>query len=122
MPRWNRASPRPPDERGSWEIEDRGMALRRKTRSRRESRPATQPTGRGVPLRSMTEQALDTYFTSLNGHKPGRLYDLVLREVEEPLFRTVLEYAEGNQSRAADILGINRGTLRKKLRTYGLSA
>ena len=98
------------------------MALRRKTRSRRESRPATQPAGRGVPLRSMTEQALDSYFTSLNGHKPGRLYDLVLREVEEPLFRTVLEYAEGNQSRAADILGINRGTLRKKLRTYGLSA
>jgi Fis family transcriptional regulator len=70
----------------------------------------------------MTEQALDSYFNSLNGHKPGRLYDLVLREVEEPLFRTVLEYAEGNQSRAADILGINRGTLRKKLRTYGLSA
>jgi Fis family transcriptional regulator len=70
----------------------------------------------------MTEQALDSYFTSLNGHRPGRLYDLVLREVEEPLFRTVLEYAEGNQSRAADILGINRGTLRKKLRTYGLSA
>mgnify|MGYP003548324208 CR=1 FL=1 len=76
------------------------MAVRKKTRSRRESRPATQPAGRGVPLRSMTEQALDTYFTSLNGHKPGRLYDLVLREVEEPLFRTVLEYAEGNQSRA----------------------
>jgi Fis family transcriptional regulator len=98
------------------------MALRKKTRSRRESRPATQPAGRGVPLRSMTEQALDSYFTSLNGHKPGRLYDLVLREVEEPLFRTVLEYAEGNQSRAAGILGINRGTLRKKLRTYGLSA
>ncbi len=98
------------------------MALRKKTRGRRESRPATQPAGRGVPLRSMTEQALDSYFTSLNGHTPGRLYDLVLREVEEPLFRTVLEYAEGNQSRAADILGINRGTLRKKLRTYGLSA
>ena len=96
------------------------MALRRKTRSRRESRPATQPAGRGGPLRSMTEQALDTYFTSLNGHAPGRLYDLVLREVEEPLFRTVLEYAEGNQSRAADILGINRGTLRKKLRVYGI--
>jgi len=98
------------------------MAPRKKTRSRRESRLATQPAGRSVPLRSMTEQALDTYFTSLNGHTPGRLYDLVMREVEEPLFRTVLEYAEGNQSRAAGILGINRGTLRKKLRTYGLSA
>ena len=98
------------------------MALRKKTRSRRESKTATLPGGRSVPLRSHTEQALDNYFTSLNGHTPGRLYDLVLREVEEPLFRTVLEYAEGNQSRAAGILGINRGTLRKKLRTYGLSA
>ncbi len=98
------------------------MASRNKTRSRRETRPATQPAGRRIPLRSMTEQALDTYFTNLNGHAPGHLYDLVLREVEEPLFRAVLDYAEGNQSRAADILGLNRGTLRKKLRTYGISA
>jgi Fis family transcriptional regulator len=76
---------------------------------------------RTTPLRTMTAEALEGYFASLNGHRPGRLYDLVLREVEEPLFRAVLDYAEGNQSRAADILGINRGTLRKKLRTYGLS-
>jgi Fis family transcriptional regulator len=77
--------------------------------------------GRAVPLRSLTEQALDTYFASLNGHAPGQLYDLVLREVEEPLFRAVLDYSAGNQSRAADILGINRGTLRKKLRVYGIA-
>jgi Fis family transcriptional regulator len=44
-----------------------------------------------------------------------------MREVEEPLFKAVLDYAEGNQSRAAVILGINRGTLRKKLRAFGLS-
>jgi len=97
------------------------MALRRKARSRRESRPAAQPAGRGIPLRSMTQQALDSYFTSLNGHTPGRLYDLVLREVEEPLFRAVLDYVEGNQSRAAEVLGINRGTLRKKLKAYRIS-
>jgi Fis family transcriptional regulator, factor for inversion stimulation protein len=83
---------------------------------------ATLPGGRSVPLRSHTEQALDSYFTSLNGHAPGHLYELVMREVEEPLFRAVLDYAEGNQSRAADILGINRGTLRKKLKNYGISA
>jgi len=77
--------------------------------------------GRTVPLRSLTEQALDSYFASLNGHAPGQLYDLVLREVEEPLFRAVLDYSAGNQSRAADILGINRGTLRKKLRVYGIA-
>ena len=98
------------------------MALRKKTRSRRESKTATLPGGRSVPLRSHTEQALDNYFTSLNGYAPGHLYELVMREVEEPLFRAVLDYAEGNQSRAADILGINRGTLRKKLKTYGISA
>jgi Fis family transcriptional regulator len=98
------------------------MAARKKTRTRREPKPAALQNGRNVPLRSHTEQALDNYFTSLNGHAPGHLYDLVMREVEEPLFRAVLDYAEGNQSRAADILGINRGTLRKKLKTYGISA
>jgi Fis family transcriptional regulator len=70
----------------------------------------------------MTAEALESYFATLNGHKPGQLYDLVLREVEEPLFKAVLEYVAGNQSRAADVLGINRGTLRKKLREFGLSA
>ncbi len=77
--------------------------------------------GHSVPLRSLTEQALDSYFASLNGHAPGHLYDLVMREVEEPLFRAVLDFSAGNQSRAADILGINRGTLRKKLRVYGIA-
>ena len=56
----------------------------------------------------MTAEALDSYFATLNGHRPGQLYDLVLREVEEPLFKAVLDYAAGNQSRAADILGIKR--------------
>ena len=98
------------------------MAARKKTRSRREAKPAALQNGDNVPLRSHTEQALDSYFTSLNGHAPGHLYDLVMREVEEPLFRAVLDYADGNQSRAADILGMNRGTLRKKLKTYGISA
>lgn len=94
---------------------------KKKMRSRRESKPASAPAGRSVPLRSMTEEALDRYFANLNGHAPGHLYDLVLREVEEPLFRAVLDYSEGNQSRAAEVLGINRGTLRKKLRSYGIS-
>jgi Fis family transcriptional regulator len=93
-------------------------AHNKKTRTRREPRLASASATRSVPLRSLTEQALDSYFTSLNGHAPGQLYDLVMREVEEPLFRAVLDYAAGNQSRAADILGINRGTLRKKLKVY----
>ncbi|MEJ2514928.1 MAG: helix-turn-helix domain-containing protein [Gammaproteobacteria bacterium] len=73
-----------------------------------------------MALCKLTEQALDDYFRTLNGHRPGDLYDLVIGEVERPLLKTVLIYTEGNQSQAADILGINRGTLRKKLRQHGL--
>jgi len=77
--------------------------------------------GKELPLRNHTERVLSDYFSSLNGHRSARLYDLVLREVEEPLFRAVLDYSAGNQSRAAGILGINRATLRKKLRQLGLA-
>lgn len=72
------------------------------------------------PLRKHTEEALSQYFATLNGDRPGDLYDLVIGEVEEPLFKAVLDYTQGNQSQAACILGINRGTLRKKLKTYSL--
>ena len=77
--------------------------------------------GKELPLRSHTERVLHDYFSSLNGHRPARLYDLVLREVEEPLFSAVLDYSAGNQTRAAGILGITRTTLRKKLRALGLA-
>ena len=70
------------------------------------------------PLCKHTEDALDQYFRTLNGDRPGELYDLVIGEVERPLFKAVMDYTQGNQSQAAGILGINRGTLRKKLRTY----
>jgi Fis family transcriptional regulator len=82
---------------------------------------STFANGTTPPLSDMTEQALKHYFQKLNGHQPVALYNFVLREVEMPLFRTVLDFTHGNQSRAASILGINRGTLRKKLKNYGLS-
>ena len=75
---------------------------------------------RSKPLHKHTEDALKKYFNNLNGDRPGDLYDLVMGEVERPLFKAVMDYTEGNQSRAAGILGINRGTLRKKLRSYSL--
>ena len=71
-------------------------------------------------LHKHTEDALEIYFESLNGDRPGDLYDLVIGEVERPLFKAVLDYTHGNQSQAAGILGLNRGTLRKKLRYYSL--
>ena len=95
------------------------MMAKKKTRAREAI--VARVNGRELPLRNHAERALSDYFTSLNGHRPSHLYDLVLREVEEPLLRVVLDYAEGNQSRAAGILGINRGTLRKKLKQFGLA-
>jgi Fis family transcriptional regulator, factor for inversion stimulation protein len=95
------------------------MTAKKKTRAREAA--AIRSHSRELPLRSHAERALSDYFMSLNGHRPTHLYDLVLHEVEEPLFRVVLDYAQGNQSRAAGILGINRGTLRKKLRQFGLT-
>jgi Fis family transcriptional regulator len=78
------------------------------------------PSKNKKPLRKHTEDALRQYFATLNGDRPGDLYELVMGEVEEPLFKAVLDYTQGNQSQAAGILGINRGTLRKKLKTYSL--
>ena len=85
------------------------------------TRPKDAPVQlRNKPLRDLTGEALRIYFRDLNGHKPGDLYQLVLGEVEPPLFEVVLDYTHGNQSRAADILGLNRATLRKKLKQYEL--
>ena len=63
---------------------------------------------------------MTSYFEKLEGHPTDGLYKMVMTEVEEPLFRSVMEYTRGNQSKASELLGINRGTLRKKLKQYGL--
>ncbi len=60
-------------------------------------------------------ESLDTYFRDLRGTPPAAMYDMMLAVVEKPLFETVMRHAEGNQSRAAEWLGINRNTLRRKL-------
>ena len=77
--------------------------------------------GGTVPLNGYVRKALEKYFTDLDGHPPGGLYPMLMREVEQPLLEIVLDRTGGNQTRAAEILGINRGTLRKKLKEYGLN-
>lgn len=72
------------------------------------------------PLHDSVRQALESYFTQLKGQLPTNLYELVLAEVEVPLLEAVMEYTKGNQSRAAILLGLSRGTLRKKLKIYGM--
>lgn len=73
------------------------------------------------PLQEKVENELRRYFQILNGQHPTDLHELVIGQVEEALYRVVMEHCAGNQSRAASYLGINRGTLRKKLRQYNLS-
>jgi Fis family transcriptional regulator len=74
----------------------------------------------GSPLNGCVRKALDKYFTDLGDHPTGELYQLFLSEMEQPLLEKVMQVAKGNQTRAAEILGINRGTLRKKLVQYNL--
>ena len=72
------------------------------------------------PIAVAIERALTRYFKDLNGTTPCDLYHLVMNEVEKPLLRSVMSQSGGNSSRAAAMLGINRNTLRKKLRQHAL--
>ena len=60
-------------------------------------------------------KTLDRYFTDLDGARPRAIYDMVIKNVEKPLLEAVLTQADGNQTIAAEMLGINRNTLRKKM-------
>ena len=72
-------------------------------------------------LQDIIETLLDKYFKDLDGENPNDVYDMVLHSVEKPLLIYIMNYAQGNQTRAAKILGLNRNTLRKKLEFYNLN-
>lgn len=74
------------------------------------------------PIRACVQETLSDYFAQLDGHSCVDLYRMVIEQAEAPLFEVVMRECGGNQTRAADALGINRGTLRKKLRQYGLES
>ena len=71
-------------------------------------------------LASSVEEAVKGYLNTMADERVTELYELVLSEVEVPLIESVLQFTNNNQSQTASILGLNRGTLRKKLRKYGL--
>jgi Fis family transcriptional regulator, factor for inversion stimulation protein len=73
-----------------------------------------------APLRVHVERVVREYFAALEDEMPTDFYELILREVELPLLTVVLEQTRGNQTKCAQILGLNRGTLRKKLKTHNL--
>ncbi len=71
-------------------------------------------------LSHAVKHSIRRYLYELEGTQPGNMYELVLKQIELPLFEAILEHTKGNQSKAAEFLGLNRGTLRKKLRAYDL--
>ena len=81
--------------------------------------PLSQPS-MATSLRSSVESSLRHYLKKLDGQSPFDLYQIVLREMEIPLLKLIMEFTQGNQCKAARLLGINRGTLRKKLKKYDM--
>ncbi len=73
-----------------------------------------------VTLRDSVAQAMANYFSQLDNERVTDVYQMVLSEVEAPLLEAVMSYTRNNQTKAAILLGLNRGTLRKKLKQYGL--
>lgn len=74
----------------------------------------------GQTIRDSVAIAMENYFSHLDGQDVVDVYDMVLAEVEAPLLEAVMKYTRKNQTKAANLLGLNRGTLRKKLKQYGM--
>ncbi len=75
---------------------------------------------RKQPIRRSVTSAIELYLQDMDGHEINDLYHVVLSEVEPAILDVVMTHAEGNQTEAAEVLGISRGTLRRKLKQYGL--
>ena len=78
------------------------------------------PVAQAQTLRDSVSIALNNYFAHLEGQEVTDVYKMVLSEVEAPLLEEVMKYTRSNQTKASILLGLNRGTLRKKLKQYGL--
>ena len=76
----------------------------------------------GSEIEDCVRKSLERYFKDLDGTKPRSIYDMVLKNVERPMLEAVLSHADGNQTAAAQMLGINRNTLRKKIMALKIKA
>jgi Fis family transcriptional regulator len=93
--------------------------LQPRTHARQAARaePAERESELSVTVRKMMKE----YFKDLDGEKPSGIYSMVVSCVEKPLLEVVMHHAQGNQTRAAELLAINPNTLRKKLQEHGIA-
>jgi Fis family transcriptional regulator, factor for inversion stimulation protein len=80
------------------------------------------PSSSGVCLHQFVQDVVKQYLVDMDTTPPDNLYQVIIAEVERPLIQAVLEHTGGNQSRAADMLGITRTTLRNRIQRYGLES
>ncbi len=92
------------------------MQPRTQARTAARAEAAERESDLSLTVRKMMKQ----YFKDLDGEKPSGIYNMVVNCVEKPLLEVVMHHAQGNQTRAAELLGINRNTLRKKLQEHGI--
>lgn len=81
---------------------------------------ASAPESGASTIRDSVAKAMQNYLAHLDGQDATDVYNMVLAEVEEPLLQAIMRYTRKNQTRAAIMLGLNRGTLRKKLKQYNM--
>jgi len=84
-------------------------------------RSLTLEDGSDSELSACVRKMMTQYFKDLDGEDATDIYDMVVANIERPLLEVVLHHARGNQTRAADLLGLNRNTLRKKLSQHGIA-
>jgi Fis family transcriptional regulator len=83
-------------------------------------RESMESAARESELSSCVRRVMKQYFKDLDGESPADVYDMVLVNIEKPMLEVVLSHVEGNQTKAAELLGLNRNTLRKKLQQHGI--
>jgi Fis family transcriptional regulator len=96
------------------------MTTTTRSRSQPKHRARGDADARDNELTSTVRKVMRQYFKDLDGEKCTGVYEMVLHAIERPMLEVVMLQAQGNQTRAAELLGLNRNTLRKKLQQHGL--
>lgn len=94
-------------------------AARKKNKSKAKKSASNQQR-KNACLSDNVRAAMERYFNDMDGHEPSNLHELIMSQVEKPLIESVMDNTRGNVSRAAQLLGLNRATLRTRLQKYGL--